>query len=231
MTADTPTPAPSPEPTEEELAAYVARIREKVGSERFDRLVEEGCKMLKPKEAPSPEPLTGWLTDNANLWVRYYGDILNRQHDEGMWGREAEAQRNRAEQAESRLAEVERELRRDALCPLANNEGYEEDDAEVFPGVVMYRCYNEDGDAFIEETNPAAVIRRVSECWLATQESLAAAASQRDRALALVEEVIDSLTCDGMGHSISEQHMIGEDCRAIERFRARAAAIREGNDG
>jgi hypothetical protein len=40
------------------------------------------------------------------------------------------------------------------LCPLDNNEGYEDEDGDA----VVYRCMNEDGDAFIEAESLAEAV-------------------------------------------------------------------------
>ncbi len=51
------------------------------------------------------------------------------------------------------------------VCPLDNNDGYEEEDAEAGHVTPMYRAMNEDGDAFLETADPVAVFSYFLDAW------------------------------------------------------------------
>lgn len=119
-------------------------------------------------DSPTPAAPTGaggWLTMTDAEAEPIKGRPLPSWSS---WHREAVAQRAAKEAAERELGWVIQAIRHDDCCPTANNEGFEEDDADE-PGVV-YRCLGEDGEPIIEATRPADVVLGILRCWGATQE-------------------------------------------------------------
>jgi len=81
------------------------------------------------------------------------------------------------------------------LCPFDNNEGYEDEDE----GRVMYRCINEDGDAFIETESLAEAVEgivasydRVCEAFEAKCEETHRLTAEVQRLRGVVRDVVES---------------------------------------
>lgn len=117
------------------------------------------------------------------------------------------------------------------LCPLANNEGYEDEDGDV----VVYRCINEDGDAFIDTESLAEAVEgmvasydRVCSAFEAKCEEVHRLTAEVERltkekaeAVAIATDAANEIgkCCDSAGCDVQNW------CSHAAPFRVRLAAL------
>lgn len=116
------------------------------------------------------------------------------------------------------------------VCPLSDNEGYEDEDA----GAVVYRCIGEDGDPLIETESRAEVIRGLLGLWHRVSDRAELLSHDFDE---LSKAFAATLAQDEIAHLNRECLKLGEDNQRLtaeverltkEKARASQMAFEEG---
>lgn len=162
-------------------------------------------------QAPSPE--AGWLTmTDAEAYV-----LQRCRHDAAVRAF-AEAREAHAELARERTA---RQQDREAFEARLRSSRVFDLETALIDAESALHTYRQDAAALRSKLEAA---ERVRDEFDANADYWAERAAE---ALAVAEEAVGSLTCDGMYHRKADRHGVGDPCPAIARLAARLAKLQE----